>query len=558
MSNLLFPIQYNDVFEGETPKLSELFKFFSRKELVDFAYIVTNNPLFRGGFIELCNHIFVSTGPYEAINLIKTKLGPSVYGKHSLAGIHTGIELFKQIFDLSPNYEAIKSSENEKEWTLFKILLIINEIITAPMKLTEIDPNDDLAISYASIITTMPCDDLINFNPQLLLAHAYKAQQLLLFCKQHKDLCPLVEEFCKIHSCSNINEYIYFISNVFLQIFDNNKNGYCCLKTHGEDESFNVFIREKFKNLTIQLDEVIPLTNNVDYKAFRAKPIIEIAEGCYYIIAPTFLINAIFNRIKFSIEELAREHTLKANVNQIITTEFTEQRLLYALLKGSIYPKAKHFSGKYCENLKISSPPDYYIRNGNDVYLFELKDYRLLATLRENPQKKDISKYIDSRLVEKKNNNNGDIDYGAIQQIVNNIVRVCHSQFKADQFANKTKNIYPILVFGESSFVVPGMAKLLDNAMEKELSKHNMPAKINIHSLLLLDIDSLIFLYNALALKKVDFKTLIKKYNNFMKGKSKPKDILEILMRLTISFSYYIKTYQTKLIEYFNPTKINL
>lgn len=558
MSNLLFPIQYNDIFEDETPKLSELFKFFSRKELVDFAYIITNKPLFRGSFIELCNHIFANSGSYEAINLIKSKLSSSHFGEHSLASVHTGVELFKQLFNLSPNYEPIKSSEKEKEWALFKILLIVNELISAPMKLTKIDPDDDFAISYASIITTMPCDDLINLNPKLLLVHAYKAQQLLLFCEQHKDLEPLVKEFCKIHSCSSINEYIYFISDVFLQIFKDNKNGYCCLKTHGDDESFNLYIREKFKSLAIQLDDIIPLSDNVDYKAFRAKPIIEVAEGCYYVIYPTFLINAFYNRIKFVIEELARKHSIQVNVNQIITTEFTEHRLLYALLKDSIYPNAKHFNSKYLENQNISSPPDYYIRNGNDVYLFELKDFRLLASLRENPQKKDISKYIKTRLVEKENQKNGEISFGAIQQIVNNIVRVCNSQFTIDQYANKTKNIYPILVFGESSFVVPGMAKLLDNALNDELSKHNIPAKINIHNLLLLDIDTLIFLYNALALKKADFKTLIKKYDNYMKGKSKSKDIIEILMRLTISFSYYIKNYQTKLIENFDPTKINI
>lgn len=558
MPGLHFPIQYSDIFEGKVPQLAELFKFFTRRQLVDFAFIITNNSLLKSDFVVLCNHIFVSSGSSEAINLIQTKLKPSYFGKHCLAGIHTGVELQRQIFSLDPHYEPKRVSEREKEWALFKIVLIINEMMSAPMKLTEIDPNDNLAIAYVGIVTSMPCDDLLNFDPRLLLVHAYKAQQLLLFCQQHENLNWIVEEFCRIHSCSCINEYICFMSKTFIQIFENGKNGFCQLNTHGDDEAFNEFIRKKLKVLSISVNETISLEDNIDYKAFRAKPIIEVAEGSFYVIAPTFLLNAFYNSIKFTAEALAKKHNIKIDVNSIISYEFTEQKLFYALLKDSIYPKAIHITGKYCNNLNISSPPDYYIRNWNDVYLFELKDYRLLASLRGNPQIKEITEYIDTRLVKKNNQCNGEVSNGAILQLVNNIDRVCKSQFKADPQTGKIKNIYPILVFGESSYVIPGMTQLLDNALKVELSKINIPNRIKIHNLLLLDIDSLIFFYNALASKNTDFKDLIKCYYNFTKGKQKPQNIMEILMWLTISFSSYLKQYKRKYIKDFDPTKIQI
>ena len=551
--NLLFPIQYSQLFSDPAPELCELFKFFTKEELVKFAFNLTNNPRYLTGWKNLCSDIFASSGDKKAVELIYTKLQPSQFGSHSLSGQHTGVELQRQIFSCNSFATALDIPDEKKEWSLFLIVLIVNDIISLPLDTESIAPNDDYAVAYAGILTSLPCEDLLNFHPNSLLIHAYKAQQLLYFCSKHPSLSALVDEFCKEHSCSCINEYLHFMGDIFTRIFSGGMQGFCKLTTYSEEKNIQEFYNKKFRSLAFPISETISLSNNTDYKFFRAKPIVEICDSEYLVLCPTFLVNCLYNSIKFSLAGIAKQKRIKVDVNRILTLEFTEHKLLYALLKDSVYPAAKHVTGKKCDEEKIDGAPDYYIRNGADIFLFELKDYRLAAELRETPNKAAIDDYITNRLVDKGNNKNG-----AVLQLISNISLICKDKFLPDSNIKRIKNIYPILVFGEASFVSNGISNLLNKEFKAALSNISIPGNINIHDLLVVDIDCLIQFYNLLTSKKVKLKQLIKEYDSFINHKTKLKSIVEVLHTLTISFSTFLRYYMDNYSEGFDPTKIRI
>lgn len=552
-TSLHFPIQYSQLFSDTPPELYDLFKFFTKEELVNFAFNITNNPRYLTGWQNLCADIFASSGVEKAIELITSKLQPSQFGTYRLTGQHTGVELQRQIFSCKSFGTELNVSEAQKEWSLFLMVLIVNDLISLPLDTSDIAPNDDYSVAYAGVLTSLPCDDLINFDLNSLLIHTYKAQQLLYFCSHHPSLAQLVDEFCKEHNCSCVNEYLYFISDIFSRIFGGGKQGFCKLTTFSEEENIQEFFNRKFRSLAIPLSEIISLSDNSDYKYFRTKPIIEIRDSEFLVICPTFLLNNLYNSIKFSLAEVAKRKSLKIDVNRIITLEFTEHKLLYALLKDAVYPTARHITGKKCDEDKIKGAPDYYIRNGADIFLFELKDYRLKAQLRENPSKDAIDHYISNRLVDKGNNKNG-----AILQLISNINLICIGQFRPDPNVKRIKTIYPLLVFGEASFVSKGISNLLNREFKEALSKISIPSTVYVHDLLVLDIDTLIQFYNLLTSKKLKFKQLIKEYDSFINHKTKINSVVEVLHTLTISFSEFLRYYKYSVTDDFNPTKIRI
>lgn len=551
--NLLFPIQYSQLFSDTASELCELFKFFTKEELVKFAFNLTNNPRYLTGWENLCSDIFASSGDKKAVELINTKIQTSQFGSYRLSGQHTGVELQRQIFSCNSFATELDVPEEQKEWSLFLMVLIINDIISLPFDTESVAPNDDYAIAYAEVLTSLPCEDLLNFHPNSLLIHAYKAQQLLYFCSNHPSLSPLVDEFCKQHSCSCVNEYLHFMGDIFTRIFSGGKQGFCKLTTHTEEKNIQNFFNEKFRSLAFSINETITLSNNADYKYFRANPIVEICDSEYLVLCPTFLVNCLYNSIKFSLAAIAKENRIKVDVNRILTLEFTEHKLLYALLKDSVYPSAKHITGKKCDEDKIKGAPDYYVRNGADIFLFELKDYRLAAELRETPHKDAIDKYITNRLVDKGNN-----EKGAILQIISNINLICKNQFLPAPGIKRIKNIYPVLVFGEASYVSNGISNLLNREFKVALSNISVPANISIHDLLVIDIDTLIQFYNLLVSKKVKFKQLIKDYDCFINHKTKINSMVDVLNTLTISFSAFLRYYKENFCEDFDPTKIKI
>lgn len=330
--NLLFPIQYTQLFSDPAPELCELFKFFTKEELVKFAFNLTNNPRYLTGWKNLCSDIFASSGDKKAVELICSKLQPSQFGSHRLSGQHTGVELQRQIFSCNSFATDLDIPDEKKEWSLFLIVLIVNDIISLPFDTESIAPNDDYAVAYAGVLTSLPCEDLLNFNPNSLLIHAYKAQQLLYFCSKHPSLSALVDEFCKEHSCSCINEYLHFMGDIFTRIFSEGMQGFCKLTTYSEEKNMQEFFNKKFRSLAFSIIETISLSNNTDYKFFRAKPIVEICDSEFLVLCPTFLVNCLYNSIKFSLSAIAKQKRIKVDVNRILTLEFTEHKLLYALL----------------------------------------------------------------------------------------------------------------------------------------------------------------------------------------------------------------------------------
>ena len=117
----------------------------------------------------------------------------------------------------------------------------------------------------------------------------------------------------------------------------------------------------------------IPYEENVDFISFRNQPLIRFEENTYWVIDKNFLANRLYRSLFFGIKEqniLIEKQYKLSNFFQFITTSFSEETLFYDVMEHILGNKSYiHYSRAEMRRKGFSGEPDYYIRNGNDIFL---------------------------------------------------------------------------------------------------------------------------------------------------------------------------------------------
>lgn len=197
------------------------------------------------------------------------------------------------------------------------------------------------------------------------------------------------------------------------------------------------------------------------------------------------------------------------------------------------------FSGEDCRKLKSNAEPDYYIRNWNDIFLFEFKDAKINRDTKISADYSSLKTTLEKKFVQKNNKRPS-----AIKQIINNINRILNQDILWDTKYNNLKvKIYPILVVSDSKFSIPGISPILNEYFKKELENNGI-SNNRIRDLVVVDIDTLILYQNDFCCKNLVLKNIIEEYYAYLK-KRKPitnvKDnIIYNAFHSYFSFSYFL------------------
>lgn len=112
---------------------------------------------------------------------------------------------------------------------------------------------------------------------------------------------------------------------------------------------------------------------------------------------------------------------------------------------------------------KISGEPDYYVRNGNDIFLFEFKDSLYRKEDKVECDYANVKSSIEKKLVRKENGRPS-----AIEQLCSSIGLILNNKFQVDLGIRSDKvNIYPILVVGDTTFTNVGTNFILNDYFKR-------------------------------------------------------------------------------------------
>lgn len=540
----LIPIEFSNLFRTEKKEqpgfyLKTLDKSFLK--LVSMQFIAEQDMTAKAFFQKYCNQESIA----QLGNLNENKKELLDYlNSEELYVINTinSLKFYETINSIDYIERNTSLSDSEKELLILRAYLTLND--SSNKKSEEIYNNIpreiDNRCSWLILMQTLRYHSILHIsNLEVFYTQLKKAFLFLKFLQsKYKNLLEL---FLKEMHCSSINEYINrFISLVLpsMQMSINNKRLEITIPDDHKFKEDRLFF-EKLGHTDIEED--------IDFRELRSEPLLRLDKNTYLPILPIFLIEQIYKGIYFRVSQINKKHKIiKSDLKSLIGSEFTEGVLLKKVIESIFDKKYKKISGNLMtqyakENQAIV---DYYIRNGNKIFLFELKDYLLSSKIITSTDFPTI--YEELR---KKFYSNEKKSLKGVTQLAESCIDILSENIGWDtNYKSKRVSIYPILIVTDNVFTVPGLNKIM-NGWFFEYLKEKVPEKLTqINPLIVISIDTLLcyndyFNRNLRNLDKI-FKNYTNRFdppNYFKNKKVNLKNPNEILEEVEKSIDFYIK-----------------
>lgn len=444
-------------------------------------------------------------------------------------------------------------SRKDAEKNFFKALMAANQLTSNPGRgRNPYDENTDKEMHYAAeFIRQLGISDIVYSDTDLLIVtQTIACISFFEFAQQHPRLSLMIADYCAIHGADNWWMVPKMIWSLFAITgksighvnFEN-------LKT--KDQKLLRYIAFKSSR---QYDEIIPIKDNRDYKAFRAKPLIAINDEELFVFNVQFLVEHIYNSLYFEFRNIAvrKFGMTPQEFNSLYTTEFSEDYLFARNMKEASEfgydialtdPEciARDGSKDRCN----ASPPDFYIRKGNVVFLFENKDVKIKDSIRENGTLDDYLTILRRNLIR-------DTKPKGVGQLVRTIGKIRSGEFQRrwDPDCPRDAIIYPVLVVADVKHTGLGVKNYLQHAVYDECSFQRVDST-NIKPLIYTDVSTLVLFKGNFKEKGFQFY-----FDEYLSDSDiapflKSNHINDLFNGLA-AFPEYMKTKQRKNVEEFS------
>lgn len=462
-------------------------------------------------------------------------------------GSETPLLLLKYIMAMQES-DGSDDSIAQLEKNLYTAFLIANEIT---LNRNQGEPpykqEDDLELYLVSLLMSRYAyNDFINQESdinELVRNQNIRTTKFFNFVSQHPQLKDLYDDFLKVYGLTSWKDYLRtYLSILALVRYKTGVINFERLRDEDGLLSEQIVDRD-----SIDIHEIIPLKDNVDYQAFREKPFVKIAPHEYAVIDVSFMIYRMFDGLYFIFNDLwkCKHSGNMQGFNTIFTTEFSEKTILANCLK-EIANTHGWFSltDNECKSVvpekKLSSPPDFYIREGKDVILFECKDVKIPKEVKAEGTTRQLLDEVDRDFVGYLDPKKNRWRYKGVGQLVRNAKRIQKGEFAWDKNVNKDSRIFLVLVLADARQVDAGWKNYLHRKMLEECTRQETDYK-RICPLILTDLGTLT-LYKG-NFKKYGFLQYFISY--YKKTAFNPSticidDMMTNVMNQTMSFSRYM------------------
>jgi hypothetical protein len=547
-------VTFSEIFEEEPKDLQEYLTGISRSKLLNASafFLGFNNEKSKyKEYLDFLNMFFRKENS-EIAGEIYTKLNNLKDRAQAELILVTPLSIL-QLFEFSFDHLTDKETQTdiETEINIFKSILYLNEqnIKAQNIASTSIqDVHSDLKIAALSLSQSFPYSELINYDiSEVLAAQMIKSIFLFEFLESNSSTKVLLSEFLKYFECP---DWKYFLKSTLPLSFA------VMNPTHEAHTDIVVKPGADFENGCRFIEKLIvtdtDLLEGYDFIKTRSKPFYKVDDGVYRIINGLFVIELIHKGVYFKLTEinktLNKNDTIK-NFRSFYCDEFSEKYLLYKLLNSIYQNRYIEYSGADILELGINSEPDYYIRNGNHLFLFESKDIFINAsikttydyTLYEPEFRKKLYFDIKNDKQEKK----------AVLQLINNIENSLTKNLLFDtNYKTSSLHIYPILILHDRQFNLIGLNYIINAWFKDELGKLKEKG-INIDKvkpLTIIDIDTIIFHQDLFRDRTLKMNLILDEYFKYITFDSKRKYVSEEhlknhVMRTLQNFSLFLANY---------------
>jgi hypothetical protein len=357
----------------------------------------------------------------------------------------------------------------------------------------------------------------------------------------------LNQSFLKLFNCQSSDEYLKRIIPLGISVIIKGREGHLDIDVRA-DEDYE-------SNLTF-LDNLVVLDHepitDIDFRKLRTTPFYKIEKDKYRVIFGLFVVEKIFKGLYFLLRNvnatLPKPDKLK-DFRSFYCDYFSERTLLYDVLQATYNSRYIEFNGSQMKESGLEAEPDYYIRRGNYVFLFESKDILINVDVKTSRDYDKIEEAFKEKFYFEEHD--GKKANKAVLQLVNNIKRILCKELPFDNAYKETSlRIYPILVIHDDQYNLAGLNVLINKWFKdeiKNLENEGVPVD-KVHDLTTIDIDTLIFYQDSFKTRKVKLDKVIDEYHKFIKFDSKKKyrdeeHAQEHIKRSVVPFSIFLSNY---------------
>lgn len=340
-----------------------------------------------------------------------------------------------------------------------------------------------------------------------LISNFYKSFLLLSFLESEYD--NLLEVFLADYNVCSKEEFLKSIIPIAFHAINGeiSDSGIQIMKVEGKEST--IFLDQLIANSEATVKSL------EDFVHLRANPLFKIAEDEYLIIDRGLAINRLFSSIFFDIFKTIKDKRveIKRDFFGIYTYDFVEKYLSYTVL-DKIFSKRnfKVFNGEYINSTYgVDTEPDYYVRNGKKILLFEIKGSIMRGDVKQSFSWSKIEEEVRKKFYGDAKNKK------AVLQLVERIeilVEEKHQRGIYDKFRPDNFIVTPILIVVDHSLSTIGINHILNTWFQEEILKSKIlsPIKHRIKKLVLINIDTLIVYSEYLKEKSGSFEAVLDSY----------------------------------------------
>lgn len=358
-----------------------------------------------------------------------------------------------------------------------------------------------------------------------------------------KEYKPFLKEFLSKFNFTSISAYL----NSYRQIFITSKN----VDENALLKRLNYIVPGEGVDQThlqsLAINAAVPSKKKYNLIDIRKKPLCFDQKRGYMVIDYSFLTKKMFRGAYF---EICHETSLTQNPEyskenkQQIFNQYS-QKVADTFEEGCFTPIMELFAGGEADktyfNDNSDGVPDYYIRKGNTIFLFELKAYVFPEEIANKPNFEKMKAYLEDRFVGTEEKKKG------VGQIVEQIIKITDGGFGFDPLkeiikTGRTIYIHPIIVHSDFNFNLPGVNNYLDTVFKQKL-KALYDCNVAVGPLVMVGLDTIfdLVLTNKTFLDFQKYTGTYFEYLNFFSGRlftEKPPQQQDLL-RSNASFDEY-------------------
>lgn len=410
-----------------------------------------------------------------------------------------------------------------KLYTHTSMIFINNQNKIADEEISRIKLQGIESYIKALLPLKLPYFDLSITNP--IQNEIYKATVFFKYCEDIPEQAKYLNKYLNAFGFKSWQDYLAKLILVYFHLYKNVSTGDIKSSiTIDSDHPVNTAMVRALESQKLDLSNFTP---DKDFKAIRAKPVLKTDTNSYILLSNDLFLNKFFQVIQFDFGNFIAQNGGEAHGRKIksfldyksvYSSFFSEETLLYNLLEYITGNKKKYksFTGTQIKSIigESKTEPDYYIRDGNNIFIFEAKD-AIFSTNAKLSYNIDI---INNEVVKKMVKNEKGKQKGVTQLslVIEAITR--NEYITVDKGIPSSYNIYPILLVTDAAFTAFGINYNLDKELKGLTTK--IPKTARIQPLSLIRIDTLIEFRELFKDETVPLKKAVSGYTSKLQDRT--------------------------------------